>query len=45
MAEDQAFIECIVKGEAPQVSGEQALTALKVAEQIRADIGRRLQHR
>ncbi|MCJ8276177.1 MAG: Gfo/Idh/MocA family oxidoreductase [Bdellovibrionales bacterium] len=45
LAEDQAFVDSIQKGVTPEVSGEQGLTALKVAEQIRADIGRRLQSR
>ena len=42
LAEDQSFVDCIQGKKQPEVSGEQALTALKVAEQIRADIGRRL---
>ena len=45
MAEDQSFIDCIIQGKQPEVSGEQALIAMKVAEQIRADIGRRLKAR
>ncbi len=45
MAEDQSFVDCALKGEAPVVSGEQALVAMKVAEQIRDEIGRRLAKR
>ena len=45
MVEDQSFIDCIIQGRQPEVSGEQALIAMKVAEQIRADIGRRLKAR
>lgn len=43
LAEDQAFIDSILNGEEPVVTGEQGLKALKVAEQIRDDIARRLQ--
>lgn len=45
LAEDQSFIDCIQKGLTPVVTGEQALTALKVAEQIRDEIRRRLEKR
>lgn len=45
MTEDQSFINCIIEGKQPEVTGEQALIAMKVAEQIRADIGRRLKSR
>ncbi|MCB0378236.1 MAG: Gfo/Idh/MocA family oxidoreductase [Bdellovibrionales bacterium] len=43
LAEDQEFINCIIRGDRPLVSGEQGTLALKVAEQIRADIAKRLQ--
>lgn len=45
MAEDQSFIDCIQNNQTPVVTGEQALTAMKVAEQIREEIGRRLKNR
>ncbi len=44
-AEDQSFIDSIVNNKSPIVTGEQALLALKVAEQIREDIKRRLLER
>lgn len=43
--EDQSFIDCIMNGDVPVVSGEQGLLAMKVAEQIRNEIGRRLENR
>jgi predicted dehydrogenase len=42
LAETEAFLRSIRAGERPVVSGEDGLTALTVAEQIRADIYRRL---
>ncbi len=45
LSEDQSFIDCIVNNENPIVSGEQALNALRVADQIRNEIGKRLQRR
>jgi predicted dehydrogenase len=45
MVEDQSFIDCIIKNQKPIVTGEQALIALKVAEQIRDEINRRLKDR
>lgn len=45
LAEDQSFVDCVQKGQTPIVTGEQALTALKVAEQVRDEISRRLQSR
>lgn len=45
LAEDQSFIDCVQNGESPIVTGEQALTAMKVAEQIREEIKRRLKDR
>lgn len=45
LAEDQSFIDCILQGEPPVVTGEQALVAMKVAEQVRHEINRRLEKR
>jgi predicted dehydrogenase len=45
MAEDQSFVDCALKGQAPVVTGEQALVAMKVAEQVRDEIYRRLEKR
>lgn len=45
MSEDQSFVDCALKGEAPVVTGEQALVAMKVAEQVRDEISRRLEKR
>ena len=42
MAEDKAFVHSILNGQPARVPGEQGLQALEVAEQIRADIARRL---
>ena len=43
LAEDQAFVDSIINNTEPVVTGEQGMKALQVAEQIRADIARRLQ--
>lgn len=45
LAEDQSFVDCVLKGETPVVTGEQALVAMKVAEQVRDEIKRRLEKR
>ena len=45
LAEDQSFINCILQNKKPEVSGHDALAALKVAEQIRNDIQQRLAKR
>ncbi len=45
MAEDQSFVDCALAGESPVVTGEQALLAMIVAEQIRDEISRRLAKR
>lgn len=45
MAEDQSFVDCALQGKAPVVTGEQALNAMKVAEQVRDEISRRLAKR
>lgn len=45
LAEDQAFISAILQKTPAIVSGEQGMIALQVAEQIRADIQRRLRER
>jgi len=44
-AQDASFIQCILNNQTPIVSGRQALVAMKVAEQIRDEIGRRLADR
>lgn len=45
MAEDQSFVDCALSGKQPVVTGEQALLAMKVAEQVRDEISRRLAQR
>lgn len=45
MAEDQSFVDCALAGRQPVVTGEQALSAMKVAEQVRDEIKRRLAKR
>lgn len=45
MAEDQSFVDCVQNGQVPIVTGEQALVAMKVAEQVRDEIHRRLKKR
>ncbi len=45
LAEDQSFVDCALQGSQPIVSGEQALVAMKVAEQVRDEISRRLKNR
>jgi predicted dehydrogenase len=45
MAQDQSFIQAIIENKDPVVSGEQAVRAMIVAEQIRDEIGRRLAKR
>jgi predicted dehydrogenase len=45
MAEDQSFVDAILQGRAPVVTGEQALAAMKVAEQVRDEISKRLARR
>ncbi len=45
LAEDQSFVDCALSGKPPIVTGEQALLAMKVAEQIRDEISRRLANR
>ncbi len=45
LAEDQSFVDCALSGNSPIVTGEQALLAMKVAEQIRDEISRRLANR
>ena len=45
LAEDQSFVDCALTGESPVVTGEQALVAMQVAEQVRDEIKRNLQKR
>lgn len=45
LAEDQSFVDCILNNEKPVVTGTDALIAMKVAEQVRNDIEKRLQSR
>lgn len=45
LTEDQSFVDCALKGEKPVVTGEQALVAMKVAEQVRDEIQKRLANR
>lgn len=45
MMQDQSFVDCVLKGTTPVVSGRDALLAMRVAEQIRTEIGRRLANR
>lgn len=45
LAEDQSFVDCVQKGSEPVVTGRQALTAMRVAEQIREEINGRLKSR
>ena len=45
LTEDQSFIDSIINQKSPEVSGEQGLVALKVAEQIRNEISKRLARR
>ncbi len=44
-AQDESFIQSVLTNQIPIVSGRQALVAMKVAEQIRDEIGRRLADR
>lgn len=45
LAEDQSFVDCALSGDKPIVTGEQAVVAMKVAEQVRDEIQRRLDRR
>lgn len=45
LAEDQSFFDCIQNNQTPVVTGTQAMVAMKVAEQIREEIKRRLDKR
>ena len=42
MAQDQSFVDCVLKGQKPVVSGQKALTSMKWAEQIQKAIHLRL---